>query len=252
MGVIAVTLILTMSPRFVRRPLVFKFPQREGWVSLGLAAAGTALATAAGAGLLSRFAPLVLPAEFPLRAEDLPGGMTSTLALGAAVAALVLAVPFVLALLVRGQPLLSAGLGAQTLKPSLQLGAALALITILLTNRTGTILDGVTSAESLGLLAAVASGFSEEFVFRGFALPRLSAWLGEQAGWLLSAALSALWRLPLMLILTGLRPEQMAASLVYSFLFGLILGWIQRKSGHILAPGLYHVIHNWVQVLGLF
>jgi membrane protease YdiL (CAAX protease family) len=252
MGVIAVTLILTTSTRFVRRPLLFKFPQREGWVSLVLIAVGSAVAAAVGIALLSRYSPLVLLTELPLRAGDLPGGVTTTLALGTAAVSLFLAVPFVLALVVRGQPLLSTGLGAQTLRPSLQLGVALALITILLTNRTSTILDGVTSSEGLGLLAAAAVGFSEEFVFRGYALPRLSAWLGERAGWVLSAALFAVWRLPLLLILGSPDPAQIAIGLGYSFLFGLILGWIQRKSGHILAPGLYHMVHNWVQVLGLF
>jgi len=181
----------------------------------------------------------------------MPGGMTSTLALGAAAVALVLALPFAAALVLRGQPLLSTGLGSQTMKPALQLGVALGLITILLTNRTSTILDGVTTSEGLGLLAALFTGLSEEFAFRGYILPRLSAWLGEYPGWILSAVLFALWRLPLILILTGQAWPQLAANLIYTFLFGMILGWVQRKSGHILAPGLYHILHNWVQILGV-
>lgn len=252
MGVIATTLILGMSPRFIRRPLVFKFPRREGLVSLGVVVVGAGLAALAAAALLGRRLPTLLPAELPLRVKDLAGGMDSHLAVACGVMALGLAVPAAAALVVRRQPLLSTGLGRQTLKPSLQLGAALALITILLTNRTRVILDGVSAGEALGLLAAVFTGFGEEFVFRGFALPRLSAWLGDRSGWVISALLFTAWRMLLIVLFSAQSGASLAMNFLYSFLFGLILGWIQRKSGHIAAGGIYHTVHNWVQVLGLF
>ena len=66
---------------------------------------------------------------------------------------------------------------------------------------------------------------------------------------LLDQALYALWHLPQKLIIEHADPSALALSLLYLFLFGLLLGWIMRKSGNILAPTLYHAIHNWVLVL---
>jgi membrane protease YdiL (CAAX protease family) len=41
----------------------------------------------------------------------------------------------------------------------------------------------------------------------------------------------------------------MGLSLAILFAFGLLLGWIMNKSGNILGVGIYHGVHNWLQVL---
>ena len=69
------------------------------------------------------------------------------------------------------------------------------------------------------------------------------------SGWLLAAAIYALWHLPQKLILEGVALPQLGLSLAYLFAFGLLLGWIMRKSGSVLATGIYHAIQNWIQIL---
>jgi membrane protease YdiL (CAAX protease family) len=53
----------------------------------------------------------------------------------------------------------------------------------------------------------------------------LPAWLGHQP-------------LESILLLCGL-----------TFIQGMVLGWIMRKSHHILAPALYRAMSIWVRVL---
>jgi membrane protease YdiL (CAAX protease family) len=239
MGVIAVTLILGLSPRFRRRPLVFVYPRREGLVSLGLTALLVVLAaavvpavTAVGeTPLVSLLSPLAPPGEENLGSQFILSGL--------------FVLPFALALLIRRQPLLSAGLGRQTLRPTLQLGAALAFITILLSNRTGAILDGVTGAEALYLAACVAVALAEEFIFRGYIQLRLSGWLGENQGWAAAAVLFTLWR-GLLLVLASVSLPGLLWPLVINLGLALLLGWILRKTGNILAGALYYAVHLWV------
>ncbi|HEX9011882.1 MAG TPA: CPBP family intramembrane glutamic endopeptidase, partial [Anaerolineaceae bacterium] len=156
--------------------------------------------------------------------------------------------PFLLALAVRRQPLLSAGLSRRALRPGLELGVALGLITIFLTNRTYTLMNGLTTAQGLYFAAALVGAFAEEFIFRGYIQLRLMDWLGETWGWLGAAVLFALWRVPQALA-AGTTGTALAASLAALLLFGLLLGWIMRRSGSILATALYHAVHNWILIL---
>jgi membrane protease YdiL (CAAX protease family) len=160
-----------------------------------------------------------------------------------------MAAPFLLALAIRRQPLLSVGLSRALMRPGLQLGAALALIAVFLSSKIYTIINGLTAAEGLYLVAMLIAGLTEEFIFRGYIQLRLMGWLGEIPGWLLAAALYALWHVPQKLILEGVSLPQLGLSLAYLFVWGLLLGWILRKSGSILATGIYHAVHNWIQVL---
>jgi membrane protease YdiL (CAAX protease family) len=241
-GVVAVTLILTLIPAFKRRPLIFKYPTREGWVALGLVAL-------VGAAMWAIYASTPLLTKSPKTGKDLAFTLED-LSRQAGVYALLLA-PLTALLFIRRQPLLSTGLGKQTLRPSLYLGFALALITIFLRGKTYTILNGgVTPAHIYFLLAVLVTTFVEEFIFRGFVQPRLSAWIGDTWGWLATAVLFTLWRLPQMLLVSGgVAPAGLALNLAVTLGMGLVLGWVMRKSGNILAPWLYHAIASWVAVL---
>ena len=251
MGVIAVTLLLSLSPAFQRRrPVQFVYPRREGIIAISLAVLSALLAAVL---FSSFFSGAALPSD-PLTSPTAPPAnqpFTYSLAqlVQQAELALVAAAPFLLALAIRRQPLLSAGLSRASLRPGLQLGAALALITIFLTNKIYAIINGLTQAELLYLVAMLIVGLAEEFIFRGYIQLRLMGWLGEIQGWLLAAAIYALWHLPQKLILEGAALPQLGLSLAYLFVFGLLLGWIMRKSGSVLATGIYHAVHNWIQIL---
>ena len=251
MGVIAVTLLLSLSPAIQRRrPVQFVYPRREGIISLSLALLVTLLAAV----LFSNFFhgavlpsdPLTSPAASP---ANQPFMYTPAQLVQQAELALVMAAPFLLALAIRRQPLLSVGLSRPNLRPGLQMGAGLALITVFLSGKIYTILNGLTSAEGLYLVAMLIAGLAEEFIFRGYIQLRLMGWLGEIPGWLLAAALFSLWHMPQKLILEGVSLPQLGLSLAYLFAWGLLLGWIMRKSGSILSTGIYSAVHNWIQIL---
>jgi membrane protease YdiL (CAAX protease family) len=239
MGVVAVTMLLGLSPRFIRRPLVFKFPRREAYVALSLV-----LLLGVGLWLIYTRLPVTLPTvptTFQFSIDQF---------LRQGLVALVILAPFAAALIARGQPWRSAGLGTQTLRPSLQLGVALGVITIFLRGKLYSILNGLSLSEIYLLIAMLAIGFAEEFAFRGYVQPRLSGWLGERWGWVSTAVIFTLCHIPDQVLVA--RITNLAAlgiSLLDLLVFGLVQGWVMRKSSNIVAPALYHAIHIWVMYL---
>jgi membrane protease YdiL (CAAX protease family) len=240
-GVIAVTMIMALSPAFKRRPLIFQYRLREGLVSISLF-------ILAWAGMWA--AALLLPqALISGTGKDLVYSVNDVVR--QAGTALLFLVPFGLSLLVRRQPLLSVGLGQRTLRASLYLGIALALIAIFLNGKVNAIIyGGITTATVNYLLAVLVTAFVEEAIFRGFIQLRLVGWLGETWGWLATAVLFVLWRLPQKLQQAGgVSLPDLALYLALVFGSGLVLGWVMRKSGNILAPWLYHAFSAWLAVI---
>jgi len=148
--------------------------------------------------------------------------------------------------LARGQPVRSAGWDHTRLRAAIQVGIALALLTIFLRNRVVDVLTRLDGTTLTALLLALGIAIAEETTFRGYIQPRLAAWVGAWPGLVLSAALFALWhltawvgRLPLntTLILFGL-----------TFAQGLVLGWVMRSTGHVLTPALYRAVSIWLRV----
>ncbi len=247
MGVIAVTLLLSLSPAFKKRkPVKFVYPRREGFVALGLFALILVfqvlfITQTHQSALPPTVPPVASPrANFAFTPDDL---LRQVAVMAGAIA------PFLLALAVRRQPLLSVGMARWSWRIGFELGAALAIIAIFLTNRTYSILNGLTSAQGFFFVAMLVVGFAEEFVFRGFIQLRLAGWLGDLWGWLATAALYTLWQLPQKLLVEHVALPDLALHLAITLAFALILGWIMRRSGSTLATGLYHAVHNWILVL---
>ena len=247
MGVIAVTLILGLSPTFRRRPVKFVYPLRETIVSLVLFLLTTALVFAFDLYVYrGGYAPRV-PAPYPV--EPTPLNFSLERLIQQIGLLLFIAAPYLVALVIRRQPWLSAGLSRPTVRIGLQLGLALGLLTIFLTNRAAAVLNGLDGSEVNYLVGMLAVSLVEETIFRGYIMLRLMDYLGEVWGWIAQAVLYALWHLPQKLVVENVDPSGLAFSLLYLFLFALLLGWIMRKCGNVLAPALYHAIHNWVMVL---
>lgn len=246
-GVVAVTMILGLSPAFRRRPLIFQFQRREVVVSLSLLAL-VMLGWWTVAGRLAFLANPLLVGPF------VAAPRTGLLAFGLAelrlqaILAAFLAAPFVAALVVRRQPLLSVGLARRLLRPSLYLGVALALMSIFLRGKIYSILNGLTTPAAYALLAAVLVGLAEEFVFRGFIQLRLSGAWGDVWGWLASAGLFVAWRV-LVGLLAGAGLASLGLTLIYLAAFSLAQGYIMRRCNHIAALALFHAIHLWTLVL---
>jgi membrane protease YdiL (CAAX protease family) len=243
MGVIAVAWLLSISPRFKIPPVGFLYARRDGLVALGMY--GLALASAF---IYYAYNP-------PVQGYTVgPGAPIFQLAAAPVtdlVQALVIAgislIPVVVAMLVRRQPVRSMGWHQGILMPAALMGVGLAFITLFLRNRFWALLGGVGTPEFFVLLTALGISLAEETIFRGYLLLRLAWWLGEWPGLVLTSLMYTAWHLPAWL---GHQPlESILLLCGLTFIQGMVLGWIMRKSHHILAPALYKAMSIWVRVL---
>lgn len=235
LGVIAVTWLLSLSPRFRHQPIGFKYARRDGLVAVTLALVIIFFSVLFASGKLGE----VLGGWFSL--PGVAAGLSRPLAL-AVFSLLVVGV----ALILRGQPVRSVGWGRAASGPALRVGLALALLTIFLRNRVMDVVNGISSDEAWYLLGAFGIAFAEETIFRGYVQLRLAWWLGETQGWVVASLAYAAWRLPL--LLTGGSFLAILTGLGLALGQGLVCGWLMRKSGHVLAPVLYRTMSLWLNV----
>lgn len=237
LGVIAATMLLTLSPRFKKHtPITFLYPKREafaaGLVAVGLFAAGF----------------LIFRGPVPAPNTGLTG---STPTLAAFMQHLVVAgtgvVLVVIALAYRRQPIRSAGWNRPLLMPAFQVGIAVILLTIFLRGKITLLFDGITPDEGSALLVVTLLGLAEETVFRGYIQPRLAARFGTIPGWLATSVMFALWQVPRLL---GEPTQTVLIGVAIGLVQGLLTGWMMQKTQHVLAPGLYRAISGWIAFLG--
>lgn len=235
LGVSAFAWILALIPALKTPPVIFKYARRDGMIALFLGAStllfAVALSPVGLSGSIDRWLPVSGPASALLHPLVL--------------AALSL-LPFIAALLTRGQPALSAGWSAKRMRAGLQTGLTVVLLTVFLRNRVLDIVGGLKTDEVTYLLFALGIALCEETIFRGYIQLRLDNWLGGNRGWIATALMFAAFRFP-GLLATGSTSQA---------LFGLLLilgesftaGWLMRKSGHVLAPALYRAASIWMGV----
>ena len=231
-GVIAVTLLLTLSRKLVARPVAFKYQRREVILSTILALALIAAA---------------FYANLALKLPTLPDGQEHVGNQLLWAAAILL--PVALLLVIRRQPLLSVGLSRPSLSLGLMLGAALALITIFLRGKVYSLLDGVSADEFNYLLISLVLALAGEILFRGFIQLRFTAWLGRTGGWLATSLAHFLFCLPFIWLMNGGVLSAVWFPVIVQLLQSILLGWIMRRSGNVLAGGLYQAASFWVAAL---
>jgi membrane protease YdiL (CAAX protease family) len=237
LGVVAATMLLTLSPRFKQHsPITFRYPNRE-IIAAGLVAAGLF-----GIGFVIFNGPTPAPNTWGTGSTpSLPALIQHLTAAGAGLLLVIIALAY------RRQPVRSAGWNRPLLTSSFQLGIAIILLTIFLRGKISTLFNGITSAETSALLVAVALGLAEETIFRGYIQPRLSSRLGKTPGWLLTSGLFALWQIPRLL---GEPSQTILIGVAVGLVQGLVAGWMMQKTQHVLAPGLYRAISTWMAFLG--
>lgn len=237
LGVIAVTMLLTLNPRFKQHtPITFLFPKRE---------AAAAFIVTAGLFIIGFFIfSSPTPAPFvPLTgaAPTLEAVKQQLFAAGAGVFLVAAALTY------RRQPIRSAGWNRPLLMPSLQLGLAIILIVIFLSGKLSVLMDGISEEQSNALWVITLMALAEETLFRGYIQPRFESRLGKIPGWLLTSGLFALWQIPRLLgepaltVLTGIG---------LALAEGLLAGWMMQKSQHVLGPGLYRAVTGWLMFIG--
>jgi len=236
LGVIAVTMIMTLNPRFKHHtPVTFRFPKRE------LAAAAI---VALGVFAISF---VIFRGPTPAPNTGLSGSVPTLDALLQHLTAVIVGLALVvIALLYRKQPLRSAGWNRPLLTPALQMGIAIILLTIFLRGKISLLFDGITQDESTALLVLLALTLAEETIFRGYLQPRIESRLGKIPGWLITSVLFAFWQIPRLL---GEPVNTILTGVALGLVQGLLAGWMMQKTQHVLAPGLYRFISGWVAFL---
>jgi len=237
LGAFATAWLLSISPRFKRPPLGFKYPRRDGFIALSL----SALVLVFSFFYYSYYAP-VFPE--PMRIDPAPVHDLNQALIVAGICLL----PFIISLVLRRQPIRSLGWNRTFFTPGLQVGFALAILTIFLNNRFMDVLSGKVFEQLTPLLFALGISLIEESIFRGYIQQRLAWWLGPVPGILLTAAISTLWHLPVWL--NRLDTITILTLFGLTFIQALVLGWIMRKTGHVVAPALYRAVSIWMQFIG--
>ena len=236
LGAIAVTMIAGVSPLLKKvRQIEYRFPQREATFALSLFALIYLVA-------FQYFTNPVF--DFAKKAAALfAGGELAEHAFLAVVCLL----PFILALILRGQPLKSFGWSRENLKPGATLGLLLALVTLFLRGKFTALLGGISSEQGSLLLVWLIFSAAEETIFRGYIQSRMIALLGSTWGLLATVGLFILWQLPGRLWVSPFADFWYI--LVIAAVQGLLLGWIMRKSGHVIAPILFRAAAGWLLLI---
>jgi membrane protease YdiL (CAAX protease family) len=223
-GAIAVAMIAGTSTKFTRVKLVFKYPRREGIVSLGIF-------------LLTIFLAFVLASVPELSIAGLSSELTKRLILGAGGL-----VQVIVALWRRKQPVRSAGWSRDKQNPAIQLGLALAFLSIFLRGKFAAVVTSLAGGALSMLAYSLVIAFLEETLFRGYIQPRLCSWWGEYPGWLAASALFVICQLPRLLA----APDQLVFNLIVTTGQSLVAGFIMQRSGHVISPALYRAISSWL------
>ncbi len=236
LGAVGTAWLLSISPRFQKPPIGFLYARRDGLAALSLYA------------VILFFSFFFYTYTTPLFPEPIRIAPAPVHALAQAlIVAAVCLVAFIAALFVRKQPIRSIGWNPALLKPTLQMGFAIAVMTIFLRNQIMPLLAGLGSERIFPLFLALLVGLVEETIFRGYIQMRLAWWLKPLPGILLTSALFAVWHLPVWI--NRLPGETVLMLFGLTFVQGLVLGFIMRKSGHVAAPALYRGVSIWMQYL---
>lgn len=236
-GIIAAAWLLALSPRLKKVPVIFTYAQRDGLIALSIYTVALLFAF-----IDYRLFPSPLPAAFTLAPAPIHPTTQNLFVAG------MCAVVFAMALATRRQPLLSAGWKPALIRPGLEMGAALAILTIFLRNRVVDVLYRFNNDALTALLLALAISLAEESIFRGYIQLRLVSWMGRWQGIFLTAAMFAVWHVPAWI---GHAPDLTVLGLVgLTFAQGLVLGWVMDRSGSVAAPAFYRAVSIWMQFFG--
>jgi membrane protease YdiL (CAAX protease family) len=237
LGAFSLAWLLSLSPRFQKPVLGFLYPRRDAIMALSLYSVILSFAF-----VFYTFTPPVFPDPLRIAAAPVHALNQALLVTGISV------LPFLAAILLRKQPVRSLGWNTGLLGAGLQMGFAIAILTIFLRNHVMTILSGLPLEQITPLLLAGGIALLEETIFRGYIQPRLAWWLGPVPGIFLTAGLFTVWHLPVWL--NRLPGETILIVAALTFIQGLVLGWIMRKAGHVAAPAFYRTFAIWMQFLG--
>jgi len=235
-GVAAVLWMVNASRRFRYRQIGFVHKQRDGVIALSL----WLLAFILEIGIYSGVIPV--PGMPGTETFNSPQPLLSFQPPAAALALLVV----LASMIYRRQPPKSAGWNRLTLRTGALAGVALALLCVFLRGKFTAIFGGVSTVQVSVLFLVAITAAAEETVFRGYLQQRLVWWLGQRWGFILTAGLFIVWRVPLML---ALPPDTLPVSLILTAFQSLLLGWSMLSFGNVATSLIYGAISAWCAFL---
>lgn len=235
-GALGVALLLGLSPRIqnVAR-LEFKYPRRELRFAL----------------IVSLIAVIVNFILFSINGIEIPEFLTNldaNIYVPLLFSSLVVIIIVFIILRARWQPNRSAGWNKALLRPAIQFGLALVLLTLFLRGKFISIMSGVPQNALPMLIILLVIALAEETIFRGYIQLRFISSIGKWGGWLAATLIFTIWRVPFLLG-SGLAGQHVFYEIGLLFLQGLLLGWIMIKSRHVLVSALYHAFSMWILFL---
>ncbi len=237
-GALAVAMLLALSPRISTvTPVGFKYPQRE-----------MKFASAVSVFLLIFASLFYFFGSSWLRAASFNFSNTLNDLLKLAFAALIAALVVVILTRYRGQPFRSMGWHKNLIRPALQFGLALIMLTLFLRGEFLGLFKGIPQDAINALILCLVIALAEESAFRGYIQMRLMSYFGKYQGWAISSIIFIVWRLPFLTIL-GWGTQTFWISLTLLVLQSFLLGWIMYKSRHVLVSALYHAFSMWIAFL---
>jgi len=148
------------------------------------------------------------------------------------------------------EPLRSSGISRVNLWQATLIGLGLAFFTFYLQPGGFTARIGRLDSHAYIMLVFYSFvGFGEEFLFRGYLQTRLIAWLGNWQGWVLASVIMAMVHLPHRALIEG---QDRADALIASASLlpvSLLMGYVMKATGNVVASGLFHTFANWVNEL---
>jgi len=88
--------------------------------------------------------------------------------------------------------------------------------------------------------------FAEEVLFRGYLQTRLTEWLGDQRGWILTAFLFSFSHLFLRILSVNMSFSRTLVSCIAIFPGALFLGYLFSKCKNVVAPTVFHTFYNFL------
>ena len=237
-GVLAVTMILGLSPRILSvAPVGFKYPQREIKFAFSLSAVLLFL-TAVFYFFQSKWI-----SAFQL---GIPDELNDLVRL--AIISIIALIAVLTLVRARMQPVRSIGWHAGLTRPAIQFSLALVILTLFLKGKFFSLFTGLPQTAIFAFILCLVICFAEETVFRGFIYTRLDYRYGTLGGLLISTAIYVVWRLPFLMVF-GFGSQTFWMAFAFLILRSLLLGWIMKKSRHVMVPAFYHAMSMWIAFL---
>ena len=145
------------------------------------------------------------------------------------------------------EPLRSSGISKVNLWQAALIGLGLAFFTFYL--HPGGFMAKIGKVDSRACAALIFYafvGFSEEFLFRGYLQTRLIAWLGQWQGWVLGSVIMAMVHVPHRAWIEGKDWGEALLASASLVPVSLLMGYVMKATGNVVAPGLFHTFADWV------